>query len=214
MQATTIYNLLRAGGLTRAGALGMLGNMMAESGLKPNIAQRGMTTLSDEEYTKAANDGTIPFATDGVGYGLSQWTFHTRKAALLAAAHYQGVSVGDGEFQVQFCLDELISDYPAVWKMLCTSGDVDECSDIVCKQYERPAVNNLETRRNYARQLEREIKETKPKNPISATFPPDPSIMVLQAVLQFNGYWDKITGYKSKEFFEKLREFSSDMEGM
>ena len=97
--------------------------------------------------------------------------------------------------------------------MLCTSSDVDECSDIICKQYERPAVNNLKTRRTYARQFEREIKETKPKDPISATFPPDPSIMILQAVMQYNGYWDKITGHKSNEFFDKLREFTSDMEG-
>lgn len=50
------------------------------------------------------------------------------------------------------------------------------------------------------------------KDPVAATFPPDPSIMVLQAVLQYNGYWDKITGYKSKEFFSALREFTDDME--
>jgi hypothetical protein len=100
--------------------------------------------------------------------------------------------------------------------MLCTSGDVDECSDIVCKQYERPAVNNLETRRNYARQFEREIKETKPKDPISATFPPDPSIKQIQYVMWDNDYWpiEEINGYKSAKFFEKLREFASDMEGM
>ena len=53
------------------------------------------------------------------------------------------------------------------------------------------------------------------KDPITATFPPDPSIIILQLVMQYNGYWDdKITGYKSKQFFAKLREFTNDMESL
>ena len=72
MKAQEIYNILRAGGLSRAGALGMLGNMAAESSLIPNIAQRGMTNLSDETYTDRANKGTIDFVRDSVGYGLCQ----------------------------------------------------------------------------------------------------------------------------------------------
>lgn len=50
------------------------------------------------------------------------------------------------------------------------------------------------------------------KNPISATFPPDPSVFILQMVMQFNGYWDeRPTGHKSKQFFDKLEEFVRDM---
>lgn len=54
MSAKTIYNQLRKNGMTAAGACAMLGNMNAESGLKSNIAQRGMTQLTDEEYTRQA----------------------------------------------------------------------------------------------------------------------------------------------------------------
>ena len=81
MTAKEIYDILRAGGLTRAGALGMLGNMAAESSLKESIAQRGMTKLSDEQYTAAADKGLIDFAHDSVGYGYCQWTLGKRKKA-------------------------------------------------------------------------------------------------------------------------------------
>ena len=43
-------------------------------------------------------------------------------------------------------------------------------------------------------------------------FPPDPSVMVMQMVMSYNGYWDKPDGYKSPEFVEALRTFVDDME--
>ena len=160
MQAQEIYNILRAGGLSRAGALGMLGNMAAESSLIPNIAQRGMTNLSDETYTDRANKGAIDFVHDSVGYGLCQWTFWSRKQALLEYAREYGVSVGDGPMQVNFCLTELRDDYSNLFKMLCESDNIDQCADKVCNTYERPAVNNYMTRRSFAHKFEAEIPET------------------------------------------------------
>lgn len=51
------------------------------------------------------------------------------------------------------------------------------------------------------------------KDPIQATFPPDPSVLILQMVLQYNGYWDqRPDGHKSKAFFDTMREFIDDME--
>ena len=78
-----IYNQFRDAGLTAEGACAVLGNMAAESGMKPNIAQRGMTTLSDEAYTASADNAIIDFVHDGVGYGLCQWTHPDRKRKLL-----------------------------------------------------------------------------------------------------------------------------------
>jgi hypothetical protein len=163
MQATEIYSILRAGGFTRAGALGMLGNMMAESSLKPNIVQRGMQNLSDEEYTRKADDGQIDFSRP-IGYGLVQWTFPQRKKNLLSYAQTYGVSVGDGSMQVNFCLLELQTqpEYSNLLRLLKTSDDIDTCSDRICDTYERPAVNNYLTRRDFAHRFEREIPD-KPK---------------------------------------------------
>ena len=217
MTATEIYTILRAGGLSRAGALGMIGNMAAESGLKEDIAQRGMTKLSDAQYTAAADNGLIDFAHDSVGYGLYQLTFHKRKQNYLNFAKAKGVSVGDGKAQCEFCLKELREDYPALYSFLCETDDIDKASDGICAEFERPAVNNYQARRNYAHQFAEEIPEevaSPVKDPIKATFPPDDSVKMIQYVLWDNGYWniDQINGYKSQAFFAKLREFTNDME--
>jgi len=152
MSNKTIFDALVGAGMTVEGACGMLGNMAAESTMRPNIAQRGMTTMSDEEYTFAADNGSIDFANDSVGYGLCQWTYHTRKAALLAFAKSRGVSVGDGDMQTQFCIKELKEGYPDLWAMLCSSNDLLQCTERICTEFERPAVNNVDVRYNFAKQ--------------------------------------------------------------
>lgn len=215
MSNRTIYSTLISAGLTRAGALGVMGNMMAESGMKANIVQRGMTKLSDEQYTAAADNGLLDFAHDQIGYGLYQLTYFKRKENYLQFCKARGCSVGDEQAQVDFCIKELKEDFPQLYQILCTSDDINRCSDLVCSQFERPAVNNFDARRAFAHQFEDEIPEyTPPKeNPIQATFPPDPSIWAIQLVMQFNGFWYKtVDGHKSKEFFATLREFTDAME--
>lgn len=152
MSNKQIFDALVGAGMTVEGACGMLGNMAAESTMKPTIAQRGMTTMSDIEYTFAADNGSIDFANDSVGYGLCQWTYHTRKAALLAFAKSRGVSVGDGDMQAQFCIKELQTDYPDLWAFLCSSHDLLQCTERICKEFERPTVNNVGTRLEFAKQ--------------------------------------------------------------
>lgn len=149
MSERSIWASLIGAGLTPEGAAGAMGNAKAESSMKANIAQRGMTKLSDEDYTRAADNGTIDFVHDGVGYGLFQWTYHTRKAGLLDYARECWTSVGDEAMQVDYFLKEL-QDYPGVLSVLMTSHDLRRCSDIVCTEFERPAVNNLETRYKFA----------------------------------------------------------------
>lgn len=82
----SIYGALVRAGMTAAGACGLMGNMQAESGMKSNIVQRGMTALSDGEYTRRADAGEPDFIRDGAGYGLCQWTYWSRKQALLGFA--------------------------------------------------------------------------------------------------------------------------------
>jgi murein L,D-transpeptidase YcbB/YkuD len=137
-------------GMTLEGACGFWGNIMAESGGKSNIAQRGSTSLSDDAYTAAADAGTINFAKDAVGYGLCQWTYKTRKANLLAFAKAQGVSVGNHEMQLAFAVKELQTDYPNVWSCLTSTKDISTAARRVCTEYERPAVNNITVRANFA----------------------------------------------------------------
>ena len=138
-----IWNRLTAAGLTPAGAAGLMGNLYAESGLNPANLQNTHEKklgLTDAAYTAAVDAGTYTnFAGDGAGYGLAQWTYKTRKAALLAYVRAAGRSVGDLETQVGFLLQELAGSYKGVLSTLKSAQDVRTASDAVLLQFERPA---------------------------------------------------------------------------
>lgn len=214
MSNRTIYDALRAAGMTKEGACGLMGNMMAESSMKSNIAQRGMTKLTDEQYTAAADNGLIDFRNDSVGYGLCQWTYPTRKAALLQFVKSRGVSVGDEAMQVQFCIKELKQDYPALWRYLCESHDLFMCAQKVCVEYERPAVNNVGTRYEFAERFYDEFANGEVK-PMPEPKPEpknwDWKVAIIQFVMQQDGYWGEPDGLKSPEFFKAWDEFGEDM---
>ena len=138
-----IWSFLKAQGLTDAGAAGLMGNLYAESGLRANNLQNsyeGRLGMTDAEYTEMVNRGTYTnFANDRAGYGLCQWTYPTRKAALLAFAKAAGKSIGDLEMQLGFLLKELTESYKLVLYTLRTAKDVQTASNIVLLQFERPA---------------------------------------------------------------------------
>ena len=150
MTANESIDFFVSAGMTLEGACGLWGNIMAESGGKSNIAQRGSTSLSDDAYTDAADCGSINFARDAVGYGLCQWTYKTRKANLLNYAKRVGVSVGEHKMQLEFAVKELKTDYPSLWSCLTSTKDISTAARRVCTEYERPAVNNITVRANYA----------------------------------------------------------------
>ncbi len=141
--AQKIWDKLISAGLTPAGAAGLVGNLYAESGLNPRNLQNSFEKklgYSDEDYTAAVDCGAYDgFVTDGAGYGLAQWTYSTRKAALLAYAKARGLSVGDLDMQVGYLLQELEGLFRGVWDKLRTTASVREASDCVLLQFERPA---------------------------------------------------------------------------
>lgn len=210
MSAETIYNKLRAAGLSHAGACGMLGNLMAESSLIANIAQRGMTKLTDAEYTEKYNNNPGSCYRDGVGYGLAQWTYWTRKKELSEFAKGRGVSVGDESMQVDFIIQELRKDFSGLFSFLCTTDDLYAATDRVCREFERPAVNNVDRRYEFAMVFDSDLGKELGQvgGPIDR---PDLSILVLQAVMVYNGYEVGIDGYNTEAFYEKLKEFVKDL---
>lgn len=137
-----IWNYLKAAGLSEYGVAGLMGNLYAESGLIPENLQNSYEPVlgySDESYTAAVDSGSYTrFSQDSAGYGLAQWTYSTRKAALLAHAKQKGKSVGDLETQLEFLVKELAG-YPAVLSALKTAGTVKAASDAVLTGFERPA---------------------------------------------------------------------------
>ena len=81
------------------GVAGLMGNLYAESGLKSNNLQNSFNkklSIMDEEYTMLVDGGFYPdFVKDKAGYGLAQWTFWSRKQALLDFARAKAKSIGD-----------------------------------------------------------------------------------------------------------------------
>lgn len=143
MNEKRIWDALTGAGLTPAGAAGLMGNLKAESNLEPTNLQNTYERklgYNDASYTAAVDNGTYGnFIHDAAGYGLAQWTYHTRKGNLLAYAKTQRKSIGDLDMQIDFLVKELREDYPALWKMLTTTNSVRGASDDVLLKYERPA---------------------------------------------------------------------------
>lgn len=138
-----IWSYLKGQDLTDAGVAGLMGNLYAESGLRPNNLQNsyeGKLGMADAEYTEMVDKGSYTnFGNDRAGYGLAQWTYPSRKAALLAYAKAAGKSIGDLEMQLGFLMKELSTSYKAVLNVLKTATGVQAASDAVLLQFERPA---------------------------------------------------------------------------
>lgn len=217
--AKRIWQILRSAGMTKAGAAAMLGNMQAESALRANNAQDGMTRLSDVDYTAQVDNGIYAtFARDSVGYGLCQWTFSSRKAALLAFARSRGVSIGNLDMQANFAVKELKEDFPGLWRFLCTAEDIDAATGRICREYERPAVDNSGERAEYARKWyevlchceEAQGADVAIRPLISEFWPPrtidlgmsGPDVRLWQALMVCRGYECPVTG----DFDEPTKE--------
>lgn len=125
-------------GMTKAGAAGCTANILNESnGRSDNVENR--CPMSDEEYTKAVDNGSYTdFVDDHYGYGICQWTYPSRKEALLKYAKEHGVSISDSDMQFQFLARELRSSYAYVWSILTTTQSPYEAGYEMCKRFERP----------------------------------------------------------------------------
>ena len=122
--ALLIYNQLRASGLSEAGALGLMGNWMAESGLEPGRLQGDFT--QGRTYSRAYTDdvasgriGRSQFGRDQKGYGLAQWTYYTRKEDLYDFWNSSGKALDDAGMQVSFAVQELSEngEYAGLWNV-------------------------------------------------------------------------------------------------
>ena len=138
-----IWNYLKGKGLNNYGAAGLMGNLYAESGLVPNNLQNTYNTslgMSDVQYTAAVDTGRYDnFVNDAAGYGLAQWTYCTRKKAMLEYAKKANKSIGDLEMQLGFLIQELTDNYPGILSILKTATSVQQASNIVLFKFECPA---------------------------------------------------------------------------
>ena len=139
----TIWNYLLGKIGNEYGVAGLMGNLYAESCLRPNNLQNAYEKrlgYTDASYTAAVDNGSYTkFGTDSAGYGLAQWTYHTRKKALLAFAQSKKKSIGDLNMQLEFMYKELGESYKGVLADLKSAKTVLAASNSVLTKFERPA---------------------------------------------------------------------------
>lgn len=137
-----IWFFLKGKGLNDFAAAGVMGNLYAESGLHPgnleNSYERSLG-MNDVSYTTAVDNGTYDnFVHDSAGYGLAQWTYYSRKAALLSYAKARGTSIGDIGTQLDYLWSEM-EGYGGMMKKLANAASVAEATSAFMLDFERPA---------------------------------------------------------------------------
>lgn len=211
MSTLNIINRLINAGMSVNGALGMWGNIDKESGGRANNAENGHSQYDDETYTRYVDEGRLGFIYDQTGFGLSQWTFWSRKQALLDFAKARGVSIGDENMQVDFLVKEMKEKYPAVWKACCDPNiSIYDATSIVCEQYEKPREDTTDERyqlaidayNKYKNQLNGhiDVEPEKPKEDTSDEAQAMPTlkrgikgetvaVAMMQIGLKYHGFW-------------------------
>jgi len=128
---TMARNLMRDLKLTEAQAAGIVGNMIAESGVENARPQN----------TPSGTKG--PLVVDGVtGYGIVQWTSRGRQQALYDFAKSKGHDMSKPltmDIEYQFFLKEFQGAYGSVLRQIKEAKDVKQSSTIFMQQYEIPA---------------------------------------------------------------------------
>ena len=111
-----VYNFLLKNGLSPSGATGVIGNLMAESNLRP-------TAVGDQ----------------GTSGGIAQW-HNGRWTALNTYAKQHNLQANTLKAQEQFLVYEMKNKYPGLWKSLSNKGISEgNAAALVMQQYERPA---------------------------------------------------------------------------
>lgn len=223
MSTKTIYDALVAAGMTREGASSVVGNWLAESGCEAYRLEGDFSPSRGKShaYVSDVMSGVISrqqFSQDRKGYGLAQWTYPTRKAALYDFLQARGVPLDDEASQVQFALQEMRTslEYASVWAVVTSSHDLFQCTQIVCKDYEKPAVNNVGTRHEYAQQFLDELANgSVTPTPVQQPEPGqsgDRWIGLLQFIMSVDGYWGAaVDGIKSQEFRDAIKRYAADV---
>ena len=138
-----MWNYFKSKGLNDYGIAGLMGNLYAESGLRPcnlqNTYEKSLG-MTDAEYTAAVDSGKYTnFVNDKAGYGLAQWTYWSLKQEMYNYMTGKKKSIGDGQTQMEFLAHQLSTSYSAVWTTLQNAKSILEASNAVLLKFERPA---------------------------------------------------------------------------
>lgn len=158
----TIYNICRQNGMTEAAALATVGNFQCESNCEPFRLEGDFSPYktASKAYVKGVTNGTISrqqFAHDAKGFGLYQLTFWSRKAEYYDFWKVSGGPLDSAELQTKFAIKEMKRDFRGLWQYLTETNDIFTACSRICREFERPAVNNIDARFSAAKRYQSEL---------------------------------------------------------
>ena len=160
-----VWKFLRKEGLTEAGTGGLMGNLQAESNMRSVVYENRYKPKfgSDQDYVDMVNNGSYTnFGLDGIGFGLAQWSFESRKQALYELCKGK---IGDIYCQLEFLMIEFKNDFTDLLEMLKTSNDLYECTIKVMTDFERSG-DYSESLKNFRYSLAKNIYNEFSSSPI------------------------------------------------
>lgn len=157
-----IYNRLRQKGISEAGALGIIGNFQCESNCEPFRLQGDFSSFrtASKAYVQGVTNGSISretFSKDAKGFGIYQLTYWTRKQGYYDFWKQSGKALDDAELQVDYALLEMEREYRDLLAFLRVTTDIFTACSRVCREFERPAVNNIDARFSAAKRYQTEL---------------------------------------------------------
>lgn len=216
MSKQTIWDNLKVRGFSDIAVAAIMGNLEAESNCISNRIQGDFTSgfQRSAQYTAQVDAGNInrhEFVYDGPGgggYGLAQWTLHSRKAGLYDLAKKMGTSIGDEAMQLEWLCQELrLAEYKKVLETLKASPSIRECSDVIVKIYERPEDQSeaaLKQRAEYGRAMYQQFSTGEAEDP--GGIPDDTTIRITEE--DFKKYSKAILIVKTiKDLIALIKEF-------
>jgi hypothetical protein len=140
----TIWDGLMTEFNNEIGVAGLMGNLVAESGLIPYRIEGDFSVgyVNSINYTAQVDSGVITesaFVNSYTGYGLAQWTYWNRKQNLYNMKQSMGTSIGDVYLAIAYLIAELSSSYGSVYSAVKNGTSIREVSDIVLFDFENPA---------------------------------------------------------------------------
>ena len=158
----TIYNICRQYGMTEAAALATVGNFQCESNCEPFRVEGDFSPYKtvSKAYVQGVTDGSISrqtFSHDAKGFGLYQLTFWSRKQEYYDFWKQSGGNLDSAELQTKFAIKEMKRDFPNLWNFLTQTNDIYTACSRICREFERPAYNNIDARFQAANRYKNEL---------------------------------------------------------
>lgn len=188
MSKQSIWNRLRAKGLSDTACAAVMGNMQQESALRPNNVE-DRSGIPDEAYTRNVDNGNYTrwsFVADAYGYGLYQLTAADRKGKLYDLVKKRGVSIADEQAQIDLLWEELHEPmYQATLSALTSGADLRSMTGTFMRNFERPydqSEGAVSYRTSLAQAIYDELAGTQPE-------PPGPEPEPVPPAPQPNVFW-------------------------